>query len=57
MSHAVVDPSGNGIHLGGAGLMLVSLTREWTPITGVYMNDLDYQIGSQFIFMVYSSKE
>ena len=57
MSHAVVDPNGNGIHLGGAALILVSLTREWTLIIGIYMNNPDCQIVSQFIFMVYSPKE
>lgn len=46
MSHAVVDPNGSGVHLGGADLILVSLTREWTLIIGIYMNDPDCQFGS-----------
>lgn len=53
MSHAAVDPSGNGARLGGAGLILVSHTREWTLIIGVYMNDPDFQIGSHNLFSWY----
>ena len=53
MSHAAVDPSGDGVHLGGAGLILVSLTREWTLIIEVYTNDPDYQIGGNNLFSWY----
>lgn len=50
MSCAMVDPGGSGIHLDGAGLILVGLVREWALITGICRSDPDCRLAVTIYF-------